>query len=194
MNLDELTKKVYTEGVEKGNNQAKDIVAKAEAEAQKKIADAEAKAADIVAKAEAKAKELDKNTRSELKLYAEQSVNALRTEVTNLLCDKIATENVKAAMADPKFMQLVITNLAEKMAKDGEVTIEAKDAKALADYFKANAKGALDKGIKIEEVKGQKVDFAIVPEKGGYKLNFGEAEFVAYFKEFLRPQLVEMLF
>jgi V/A-type H+-transporting ATPase subunit E len=91
-------------------------------------------------------------------------------------------------------MQSVIAKMAEAMAKEGAVTIEAKDAKALNDYFAANAKDVLNKGVKIEEVKGLKTDFQIRPEKGGYKLAFGEAEFVAYFKEFLRPQLVEMLF
>jgi hypothetical protein len=28
----------------------------------------------------------------------------------------------------------------------------------------------------------------------GYKITFGDAELLAYFKEFLRPKLVEMLF
>ena len=72
--------------------------------------------------------------------------------------------------------------------------LSAKDAEALKKYFAANAKGLLEKGVKINEVKGIKTDFAIVPEKGGYKLNFGEKEFVEYFKEFLRPQLIEILF
>jgi V/A-type H+-transporting ATPase subunit E len=137
---------------------------------------------------------LDKKTRAELKLYAEQSVNAVKTEITNLLADKIAADSVKAATADAKFMQGLIAKLAEQMAKQGEVEIEAKDAEALKKYFAANAKGLLDKGIVIKEVKGIKTDFTIQPAKGGYKLAFGEAEFIAYFKEMLRPQLVEMLF
>ena len=158
------------------------------------LAEAERKAQECLAKAEQKAAELDKNTRSELRMFAEQSVNALRTEVANLLTGKIAEDSVKAATADKAFMQSVIVKMAEAMAKEGAVTIEAKDAKALNDYFAANAKDVLNKGVKIEEVKGLKTDFQIRPEKGGYKLAFGEAEFVAYFKEFLRPQLVEMLF
>ena len=80
------------------------------------------------------------------------------------------------------------------MAKEGEVEIDAKDAESLKDYFEANAKGLLDKGVQINEVKGIKTDFAIKPAKGGYKLAFGEKEFVEYFKEFLRPQLIELLF
>ncbi len=194
MNLSELTDKIYAEGVEKGNAEAQQIIAKAQEEAAAIVAKAQKEAEAKVAAAEAKAAELDKNTRAELKLFAEQSVSALRTEVTNLLTNKVATDSVKAATADAAFMQGIIAKLAEEMVKEGEVTIEAKDAEALKKYFEANAKAVLDKGVKIEEVKGIKTDFAIVPEKGGYKLNFGEKEFVEYFKEFLRPQLVEMLF
>ena len=194
MNLSELTDKIYAEGVEKGNAEAQQIVEQAQAKAAQIIAEAEKKAAALVAAAESKSADLDKKTRAELKLYAEQSVNAVKTEVTNLLADKIAADSVKAATTDAKFMQGIIAKLAEQMAKNGEVVIETKDAEALKKYFAANAKGMLDKGVSIKEVKGIKTDFTIQPAKGGYKLAFGEAEFIAYFKEMLRPQLVEMLF
>ncbi len=194
MNLSELTDKIYAEGVEKGNAEAQQIVEKANAKAAEIIAEAEKKAAGIVADAENKSTDLDKKTRAELKLYAEQSVNAVKTEITNILADKIAADSVKAATTDAKFMQGLIAKLAEQMAKEGEVVIETKDAEALKKYFAANAKGLLDKGVTIKEVKGIKTDFTIQPAKGGYKLAFGDAEFIAYFKEMLRPQLVEMLF
>ncbi|MBQ7632146.1 MAG: hypothetical protein IJS82_05250 [Paludibacteraceae bacterium] len=194
MNLSELTDKLYAEGVEKGNAQAQEIIAKANAKAEEIVANANAKANAIIAGAESQAADLDKKTRAELKLYAEQSVNAVKTEITNLLADKIAADSVKAATADAKFMQGLIAKLAEQMAKDGEVVIETKDAEALKKYFAANAKGLLDKGVTIQEVKGIKTDFTIQPAKGGYKLAFGDAEFIAYFKEMLRPQLVDLLF
>ena len=194
MNLSELTDKIYAEGVEKGNVEAKQIVDAANAKAAEIIAAAEKKASALVAEGETKAADLDKKTRAELKLYAEQSVNAVKTEIVNLLADKIAADSVKAATADAKFMQGLIAKLAEQMAKDGEVLVETKDAEALKKYFVANAKGLLEKGVKITEVKGIKTDFTIQPQKGGYKLAFGDAEFIAYFKEMLRPQLVEELF
>ena len=194
MNLSELTDKIYAEGVEKGNAEAQQIVETAQAKAADIVAEAEKKAAAIVAAAESKSADMDKKTRAELKLYAEQSVNAVKTEIVNLLADTIAADSVKAATADAKFMQGLIAKLAEQMAKNGEVLTEAKDAEALKKYFAANAKGLLEKGVKISEVKGIKTDFTIQPAKGGYKLAFGDAEFIAYFKEMLRPQLVEELF
>jgi len=52
----------------------------------------------------------------------------------------------------------------------------------------------LEKGYKIEKVSGKKASFSIIPADGSYKVTFGEDEFIEFFKEFLRPQLVEMLF
>ena len=192
--LQELTEKIYAEGVEKGKSQAAEIVAEAQAKADKIIAEARTEAEKIVADAETKAAELDKNTRSELRLFAQQAVNALKTEVTDLVTDRLANESIKAANPDGKFMQQMILKMCEKWAAEGRVVIETKDAKALTDYFNANAKALLAKGVEIKETKGIKTDFTIAPEKGGYKISFGDAEFVEYFKEFLRPQLVEMLF
>ena len=192
--LQELTEKIYLEGVEKGKAEAEQLISNAENEAKTIISKAQSEAEKIKADAVKHASELDKNTKSELKLFAEQSVNAIKTEITNLLSDKIASDAVKAATSDKTFMQKTITALVEQWAKEGNVTIEAKDAKALTDYFMANAKDLLNKGVSINEVKGIKTDFAIAPAQGGYKITFGNDEFIAYFKEFLRPKLVELLF
>jgi V/A-type H+-transporting ATPase subunit E len=192
--LQELADKIYAEGVEKGKEEAAAIVAQAQQKAQQIVADAQAQAAAVLAQSEQKAKELDKNTRAELRLFAQQSVNALKTEVTNLLTGRLATDSVKAATADGKFMQKIIADLAAQMAKTGDVTIETNDAKALNDYFMKNAKGLLDAGVEINEVKGIKTHFTISAKNGGYKLAFGDEEFIEYFKQYLRPQLIEMLF
>ena len=192
--LQELTEKIYAEGVEKGNQEATQIVANAKDQAEQILAKAKSQAESIVAGAKKTAEELKQNTQSELKLFAQQSLNALKTEVTNLICGEIVNTSVKAANADGKFMQTIIAKVVDEWIHDGGVEIQAKDAKALTDYFEANAKGLLEKGLKITEVKGLKTDFAITPANGAYKITFGDAEFEAYFKEFLRPKLIEMLF
>ena len=77
--LQELTEKIYLEGVEKGKVEAAQLIADAEHEAKAIIAKAQAEADKIKAEAAKNASELDKNTKSELKLFAEQSVNAIKT-------------------------------------------------------------------------------------------------------------------
>ena len=192
--LQELTDKIYLEGVEKGNTEAQAIIDKAEIQAADIIAKAKAEAAQIVTIAESKSAELSKNTKSELKLFAQQSVNALKTEVVDLICGSIVSESVKAATADKEFMQKTILALVQEWGKNQALVIETKDAETLTTYFMSNAKELLNKGLKIKEANGIKSDFSIAPEKEGYKITFGDDEFIAYFKEFLRPKLVEMLF
>ena len=187
--IQELTDKIYKEGVEKGNEEAGRIIAEANAQKDTILKDAEAEAKRIVAAAEKK-----KNTEAELKLFATQSVEALKSEVTNLITGDIASSNVKAALMDPAYMQKVILELVKSWPANEFLTIQASDSDGLKAYFEANAKGLLEKGYKIEKVSGKKASFSIIPADGSYKVTFGEDEFIEFFKEFLRPQLVEMLF
>ena len=191
--IQELTDKIYKEGVEKGNEEAGRIIADANAQKQAIVSEAEAEAKRIVAAAQKQAAELKKNTEAELKLFATQ-VEALKSEVVNLITGKITSSNVKAIVSDTAFMQKVILEMAKEWAKKEAITIQTADADALTKYFEANAKSLLDGGVKIEKVSGKKADFTIIPADGSYKVSFGEDEFVAFFKEFLRPGLVEMLF
>jgi len=192
--IQELTDKIYREGVEKGQEEANRIIAGAKEQEETVIREAEQRAKQIVANAEKQAEELKRNTEAELRLFASQAVEALKSEVANLVTGRIVTDNVKVATADRSFMQRVILELAKEWAKNEAVTIQAPDAGSLTSYFEANAKDLLDKGVKIEQVNGKTTSFTLAPADGAYKISFGKDEFIAYFKEFLRPQLIEMLF
>jgi len=192
--LKELTDKIYLEGVEKGKEEASAILAKAREDAAAIVEKAKAESAAILQQAKKDAEELDKNTRSELKLFARQSVEALKTEITNLVNGKIVEASVKAALTDKDFMQKVVLTFVQEWAKKEKITIETTEAEALTAYFAANAKSLLNDKVYIKEVNGRKTNFTLQLEQGSYKITFGEEEFVAYFKEFLRPKLVELLF
>ena len=192
--IQELTDKIYKEGVEKGQEEANRIIAGAKEQEGNLIREAEDKAKQIVADAEKKAEELKRNTEAELRLFTSQAIEALKSEVANLVTNRIVTNNVTAATNDKFFMQKVILEIAKEWAKNEAITIQATDAQALTDYFEANARELLQQGVNIEQVNGKKTSFTLAPADGAYKISFGEEEFIAYFKEFLRPQLIEMLF
>ena len=192
--IQELTDKIYREGVENGNEEAQKLIAKAQEEAQKIVEDAHKKADSIVAAAHKSADELAENTKSELKLFAGQAVNALKSEIATLVTDNIVNIDVKAFVANKDYLNAFIVALASKWSVNEPIVISTADAEDLTKYFAAKAKELLDKGVKIEQVNGIKTLFSVSPADGSYKVNFGEEEFMNYFKEFLRPQLVEMLF
>ncbi|MDD6892413.1 MAG: hypothetical protein PUD47_10205 [Bacteroidales bacterium] len=189
-----LTDKIYREGVEKGNEEAQRIVGEARQQAQQLIEEARKEAETIVANARKAAEEQKENTKSELRLFAGQAVNALKTEVTNLLTNQTVGEAVKNFTTDKQALNEFIVALAGKWADNEPIVISTAEAEQLKKYFTAKAKALLDKGVTIQQVNGAKALFSISPADGSYKVNFGEEEFENYFKEFLRPQLVEMLF
>ena len=192
--IQELTDKIYREGVEKGNEEARILIAKAQEEARKIIEEAHKEADSIAATARKSADELAENTKSELKLFAGQAVNALKSEIATLVTNKIVSADVKAFAANKDFLNAFIVALASKWSVNEPIVISTADAEGLKKYFATQAKDLLDKGVKIEQVNGIKTLFSVSPADGSYKVNFGEDEFMNYFKEFLRPQLVEMLF
>ena len=191
--IQELTSKLYTEGVEKGREEAERIIAEAKAREEKIVKEAKAKADHLIAAAQKEQAELKKHTEAELKLFASQSAEALKTEIINLLTDKLATMNVKAAMEDKGFMQKLIGELLTNWSKDETLTLGVENAVALEAYIASNMKHLLEKGLKIESVNGIKTGFTLTPADGTYKVRFGEEEFIDYFKEFLRPQIQQLL-
>ena len=103
-------------------------------------------------------------------------------------------EGHKGFVADKEYLNKFIVSLAAQWSANEPIVISTADAEGLKKYFAVNAKAVLDKGVRIEQVNGTKALFTISPADGSYKVNFGEEEFENYFKDFLRPQLVEMLF
>ena len=192
--IQELTEKIRREGVEKGQTEAAQIVEQAKQQAEKIVADAKAQAEAITSKAKKDAAELDKNTKSELKLYMGQAVNALKSEITTMVTDKVVAESTKKLTDDKDFLGKFTVALATEWAKTQDIVISTADADGLKAYFAKEAKALLDKGVKIEKVNGQQALFSVQPADGSYRVDFGKEELESFFKNFLRPQLIEMLF
>jgi len=192
--IQELADKLYLEGVEKGEKEAERLIEDAQTRRKALIEETQNETKELVAKAQKQAADLKKNTEAELKLYAAQAIEALKSEIANLLTKKLCENAVNSACKQPNFMQNVILKLASEWHKNEQLTIGAEDAAALKSYFENNAKELLDKGVKIEQINGKKHSFTIAPTAAAYKINFGEEEFIEYFKEFLRPQLIDLLF
>lgn len=189
-----LTEKLLNEGVDRGNAEAAKIIAEAEQKAQQIIADAEQKALEIAQQAKKDAQSMEQNTKSEIKMYAAQALSALKSEVTNVVGDKIVSEATAELTADKNFLCEFMFRLAEKWGAQEDIIITTSDAASLKAVFAKKAANLLAKGVSIVEVNGKKADFTIQPADGSYKVKFGEAEFEEYFKNFLRPQLVDMIF
>ena len=193
--IQELTDKIYREGVEKGKEEVGRIIAEANEQKSSILREAEAEAGQIVANAEKQAAELKKSAEGELKWFVAQFLEDLKSEITNLITGRIVNSNVKPLTQDNAYMQKIMLEMARNWAAAEGITIQSAAANELSKYFEANAKDLLNSGkVKLEQINGKPASFTIVPADGTYKVTFGEEEFSAFFKDFLRPQLIELLF
>lgn len=192
--IKDLTDQLFQEGVEKGQQEAQSIVDEAGKKKSNIIAAAQKEADQLIEAAQKQAQELEKNTKAELQLFARQSVEALKSEIVNLLTDKVVREAVQKTTDDKAFMQELMLRFVQHWAENGELEIQTSDAKAMTSFFKSKAADLLEKDLSIKQVNNLKTNFILSAKDGSYKIQFGEEEFSNYFKEFLRPQLVEMLF
>lgn len=198
--LQQLTDKIYQEGVEKGNAEAKSIVEAAQKEAKKIIAEAEKKAQKIVAKADKDAEETRKTALSELQMASQKAMGALKQEITDMVGGEIIDTGIKSATADVKFLQKTIETAvknwtsSDDKALDMKVIVPEKDEKVIQEYFAKTAKGVLNKGFTIESANNVKAGFQLAAADGSYKISFTDGDFIAFFKEFVRPKIATLLF
>lgn len=192
--IQELTEKIYNEGVLKGNAEAERILQVAKDRATQIEAEAKEKADNLLRSAQRDVEELRHNTQSELKLYAAQLLDSLRASVIESLAGEIASSNVQALSVNPEFIQRLILELVQGFDPNKGVEIASAQAEELEHYFAANAKHLLERGVRITNVLGKPTDFTLRPADGGFKIQVGEAEFLELFKSFLRPQLAHQLF
>ena len=106
--LQELTEKIYNEGVDKAQKEADAIIKAAEKKAQDIENDAVEKAKMIVAEAGKKAEDLKRHVDSELKMSVNQSVSALKQNIANTLSMSAIEPPIRELFSDKDFLKSII--------------------------------------------------------------------------------------
>lgn len=198
--LQQLTQKLYDEGLEKGRAEAGVLVTRAKEEAAKIIADAQAQAEDIVKKAQAKAEDVEKNTMTEIALAGRQAVAKIKSEIATMIVAKGTASSVKEAVVDPAFIKEMLLSVAKNWNGADSSKIELKallpetQRTALDAAFETSAKELLAAGIEVGYSKEVKTGFKVGAKEGGYYISFSDADFDALLGEYLREKVSQMLF
>jgi len=198
--LQELTNKLYNEGVEKANEEANKIVEDAKKEAEKIKSQAQQEADEIIGNAKKESEDLKKNAKSEINLAAKQTLREVQKQITEMITMGVIKEPVKESLNETQFIKELIETLIKNWsAQSGEqvdlaVTIPENKQKELQDYLEKKAAQQLNAGLKVEISDRMKGGFSIGPADGSYKISFSEEDFENFFQSYLRPRTVEMLF
>lgn len=196
--LDLLTKKIYEEGIEKAQQDAKSILERAQQDAQNIIDEANAKANAIVEKANNDAANLKQKTDAELGMSVKQAVASLKQQLTNLISDKIAVDMTKSAFKDEDFVRELMSKIIEKWNPDGNldlnVIMNQKEKEEFEKYLLAKHKDLLNNNLTLVNNSSQKEGFVIQPKDGSYKITFSEKVFEEFFNAYLKDYSKKLLF
>jgi V/A-type H+-transporting ATPase subunit E len=196
--LQELTDKLYNEGLSKGKQEGEEILAKAKVQADEIVAKAKAEAASIVNAANKEADDLKTKVQGDLKMAASQSIAATKKDIENLVVGKMTEEPVKKALASADFVKDLIKTVAAKFTTDGPMDLALilpeSLQKELEPFVNSELSKTLNAGVEASFSKKVSGGFKIGPKDGGYFVSFTEETFNELIAEYLRPATKKILF
>ena len=196
--LQELTDKLYQEGLAKGKAEGEEILAKAKEEAAAIIAKAKEDAAAITAKAEKDAEDLRAKVDSDLKMASAQCLQATRKDIENLVIGKIEESKVSEALKDIAFVKEIIKAVAARFDAEEPADLELILPESQKAELEPWVKNELAKTLKgsVEAGFSKKISggFTIGPKDGGWFVSLTEQTFNELIAEYLRPVTRKLLF
>ena len=195
--LQELTEKLYAEGLSKGKQEGEEILAKAKVQADEIIAKAKAEAEAIVAAAHKDAADLKTKVEGDLKMAASQSIAATKKDIETLVVAKMTEGEVKKALSSADFVKEAILAVAKGFsaeATDLEIVLPESLKKDLDGSLAGEIAKVLNVGVEASFSKKVAGGFTIGPKDGGYFISFTDETFNALISEYLRPATKKILF
>jgi len=198
--LQELTDKLYNEGLSKGKQEGEEMLAKARQEADVIVSQAKAEAERIIAQANKEAEELKTKVNADIRMAATQSIAVTKQEIEQMLVTKAAQQGVGQALSSADFAKELITSVVKAFNPQNASPVALdmilpESLKAQLDPFiTAEIAKAFNGEIRVDYSKKMNGGFKVSPREGGYMLQFTDEEFTQLIANYLRPATKKILF
>ncbi len=196
--LQELTEKLYNEGLSKGKAEGEAVLSKAHSEAEAIVAEAKKQAEAIVAKAHKDAEDLRTKTEGDIALASRQAVSETRQAIEKLIVAEATDAKVKTALSDEEFVKTIITSAVRAFADgkdcDIEICLPESAKNTLEGFIRNEVAKTLKKDVEVRFSKKIGGGFTVGPKNGGYFINFTDESFRELISEYLRPATRKILF
>lgn len=196
--LQELTERLYNEGLSKGKEEGEQLLARARSEAESIVADARKQAEEIVAAAGKQANELREKTASDVKMASAQCLQATKKDIENLLVGAISADSVTKSLSDPDFLKKIITAVAERFSTNESADLALLLPASMQQELEPWVAGALAKALgsepKAQFSKKVAGGFSIGPKDGSWFVSLTDETFRELIAEYLRPVTRKLLF
>ena len=198
--LQELTDRLYNEGLSKGKHDGEELLQKAQVEADRIVAYAKAEADRIIAQANKEADELKTKVTADVKMAATQSIAVTKQEIEKMIVTKAATEGVKANMGNATFVKELIASVVKAFNPQNaspvalDLILPEKLKAEVEPFVKNEIANQLKADVKVDYSKKMNGGFKVAPKGGGYVLSFTDEEFTQLIANYLRPATKKILF
>lgn len=192
--IQELTDKLYNEGLSKGREEGEKLLRDAQSEAGTIIAKAREEAAAIIEKAGKDAESLKSKAESDIRMASAQSLQATKKDIENLIVAKLADSS---PLKDAEFLKEIIRIVAEKFSEESSdlnLVLPESLRSRLEPWVNDSLAGELGGGISAEFSKKISGGFRISPKDGSYFVSFTDETFKELISEYLRPLTRKILF
>ena len=187
--LQELTDRLYNEGLSKGKQEGEELLLKAHAEAD-----------GIIAQANKEADELKTKVAADVRMAATQSIAVTKQEIEQMVVTKAAAEGVKANMTNSDFVKGLISDVVKAFNPQNASPVALdlilpESMKAQLEPFVGSEIAKTFNGeIRVDYSKKMNGGFKVSPREGGYMLQFTDEEFTQLIANYLRPATKKILF
>jgi V/A-type H+-transporting ATPase subunit E len=198
--LQELTDKLYSEGLSKGKKEAEELKAKAKKEADQIIAKANQEYKEILEKAKKDAQNFRLKTENEIKMVARQSLATVKQNIENIIVTNATAAPIKEEMESKQFLGEIIREAIKAFnpEKNDAITLEVllPESKKveLDNFIKNNILDQFNKGVEIGFDKKIRSGFKIGAKGKGYHIIFSDEEFQSLVSQYLKPVTRQFLF
>jgi V/A-type H+-transporting ATPase subunit E len=198
--IQELTEKIYNEGVVKVKNDAEKIIQDAKNEASELIKSAKKQRDEILEQAKSEAAEVKKNAGAEMQLAARQFISNLKQKVETLIVTAQIEPPLNEAFTDTGFVKEIILTLVQNWNQqnpegpDLQIGVPENKKDQFLSLLEERAIKTLNKGVEIQTDAKLKTGFSIGPKDGSYFIRFSGDDFENYFKGYFKEKTRKLLF
>ena len=196
--LQELTDKLYNEGLSKGKQEGEEILASARKQEEQILENARKEAESIIAQARKEAEDLKTNVTGDLKMAAQQCIAATKGDIENLIVAKMVAKETSKALTSAEFVKEIIIAVAKGFdtgdSKDIQMVLPESLKKEWEPFIKNELSEVLKGGVQAEFSKKVSGGFTIGPKGGAWFVSFTDETFRQLISEYLRPATKKILF
>ncbi len=198
--IQELTEKIYQEGVDKAQNQANILLKEAEEKATGLIIDAQLKADNTILEAERKSKEIYGDVQEELQSISRQVIAITKQKITDSIVIDTSQTISEKLLDDKDFLKSLVLELVKKWdmgngaIDDLSLILSEEQLGKLDGIFKSGSLQILQNKKRIFFDPAIKKGFMIISNSEGFKVSFSDEDLENFFKKFMKPRIQEYLF